>query len=79
MQRWKVIAYKGKRGEIRLGESYVRAESEEHAREVGRQAFKVRGMRGKFFVHAMAYDPAQDRELIAYRIVQKVSETNELN
>ena len=70
-RRWKVIAYTGKRGQIRLGESYVRADSEEHAREVGRQAFKVRG---KFFVHAIPYDPSQDRELLAYGIVRKVGD-----
>lgn len=69
--RWKVIAYTGKRGEVRLGESYVRARSEEHARDVGRQAFKLRGLRGRFCVHALRYDPAQDRELIALGFVQK--------
>lgn len=64
--QWKVSAYRGKRGEIHLAHTYVRAKSEEGAKRIGKEALKTIGVRGRFFVWATPYYPWKDPEIRRY-------------
>jgi hypothetical protein len=63
---WKVKAYAGKRGQIHLGQTYVRADTEQQARELGKSALRLIGVRGKFLTEASRYYPWLDRELTGF-------------
>ena len=65
-QQWKVIAYRGKTGDIRLGQTFVRAHSEAEAVELGRKALKLTGIRGRFVANASPYYPWLDIALQGY-------------
>lgn len=58
--QWQVTAYTGKNRDRNLGTSFVRADSEEHARELGRKALRLIGVRGSFRVSASPYWPPRD-------------------
>ena len=53
--QWKVTAYTGKNRNINLGDSYVRADTESEAVDIGRRALKLIGVRGRFQVEARPY------------------------
>lgn len=58
--QWQVIAYTGKNRNIVLGKSYVRAQSEAKAIELGKTALRLIGVRGRFNVQASRYAPWKD-------------------
>jgi len=60
MDQWKVTAYTGKHRNVLLGSSYVRADSERQAMELGKRALRLIGIRGSFRVSASRYDPLRD-------------------
>ena len=60
MSQWKVTAYTGKNRNVLLGSSYVRADSESQALELGKRALRLIGVRGSFRVSASRYDPLRD-------------------
>jgi hypothetical protein len=64
--QWKVTTYTGKRRDIILGSTFVRARSEQHARELGKSALKLIGIRGKFNVSAAQYFPWRDIAFLNY-------------
>ena len=67
-QRWKVIAYTGKNRDVILGNSYLLAETEAKAMELGKSALRLIGIRGQFRVQALIYHPWRDpwiRQFIA--------------
>lgn len=66
MNQWKVTAYTGKNRDIILGHSWVLADSEQHAMELGRKALKITGVRGTFRVSASRYSPLNDVAFIGY-------------
>lgn len=59
-ERWKVIAYTGKNRDKILGSTYVLAETEEKAMELGKTALRLIGIRGQFRVQALIYHPWRD-------------------
>ena len=59
-RQWKVIAYTGKNRNIKLGSSYVLADSEREAMQLGRRALRLIGVRGSFQVSASQYNPLGD-------------------
>jgi hypothetical protein len=65
-QMWRVIAYRGKTGDIHLGQTFVRAGSETQACELGETALRMLGVRGRYVVNASVYYPWLDRELHGY-------------
>jgi hypothetical protein len=60
--QWKVTAYTGKNRNVQLGSSYVLAQSESKAIELGKRALRLIGIRGQFRVSAALYDPTKDWE-----------------
>ncbi len=64
--QWQVHAYRGKRGEIKLGNTFVRAKNEEDAKRIGKEAMKILGVRGQFFVWAAPYYPWRDLKFNGY-------------
>lgn len=58
--QWQVEAYRGKRGEIKLAKTFVRAKSEADAKRIGKEALRIIGVRGQFFVWATPYYPWKD-------------------
>jgi hypothetical protein len=60
MNQWKVTAYTGKHRNVLLGLSYVRADSESQAIDLGKRALRLIGIRGAFRVSASRYDPLRD-------------------
>jgi hypothetical protein len=60
---WKAIAYTGKTGDTKLGETFVRALSEESALVLGKSALRVIGIRGRFVVNVSPYYPWCDSAL----------------
>ena len=63
---WVVIAYTGKTGNIHLGKTFVRADSESRACELGKSALRLIGVRGRFVVNAKPYYPWLDGALNGY-------------
>ena len=59
-RQWKVVAYTGKRRDVVLGESFVLADTEEKAMELGKTALRLIGIRGQFRVQALRYFPWRD-------------------
>lgn len=57
--KWRVKAYRGKRHEIDLGCTYVRADDAETAERIAREVMRVR-IRGGFRVQAVRYYPEYD-------------------
>jgi hypothetical protein len=55
--QWKAVAYTGKRGDVRLGETFVRADDARSAKELGKRALRLIGIRGRFVVNVMPYYP----------------------
>lgn len=64
--QWRVQAYRGKRGEINLAQTFVRANSEEDAKRIGKEALRTIGVRGQFFVYATPYYPWRDLHFRGY-------------
>jgi hypothetical protein len=60
MNQWKVTAYTGKNRNVLLGSSYVRADNESQAIDLGKRALRLIGVRGAFRVSASRYDPLRD-------------------
>lgn len=58
--QWKAVAYTGKRGDIRLGETFVRASDAIRAKELGKRALRLIGVRGRFVVNVVPYYPWLD-------------------
>lgn len=63
---WKVIAYRGKNGDIRLGQTFVRATTEAQACELGKTALRMLGVRGRYVVNAHRYYPWFDHLTAGY-------------
>jgi hypothetical protein len=63
---WRVSAYTGKNRNIDLGDTFVRADSESHAKELGRKALRLTGVRGSFQVSVRPYYPWLDRDLLGF-------------
>ena len=59
-RQWKVSAYTGKNRNIKLGSSYVLADTEREAMQLGRRALRLIGVRGSFQVSASQYFPWKD-------------------
>jgi hypothetical protein len=59
-RQWKVTAYTGKNRNVLLGSSYVLADSESEAIDLGKQALRLIGVRGAFRVSATRYSPLRD-------------------
>jgi hypothetical protein len=59
-RQWKVTAYTGKNRNVLLGSSYVLADSESEAIDLGKQALRLIGVRGTFRVSATRYSPLRD-------------------
>jgi hypothetical protein len=57
---WRVVAYTGKNGDRKLGETFVRAFSEQAAKEIGKVALRMTGIRGRYVVNASPYYPWRD-------------------
>jgi hypothetical protein len=72
MKQWKVTAYTGKNRDKRLGRSWVKADTESQAVELGRRALRMIGVRGRFQVSASEYSPLRDMDFLGY--VQRVAE-----
>ena len=67
---WKAVAYAGKSGDVKLGETFVRAGSEQSAIALGKSALRMTGIGGRFVVNAARYYPWLDpafRGFIGYR------------
>jgi hypothetical protein len=65
-RQWKVIAYTGKRGDVRRGQTFVLADTESQACELGRTALRMLGIRGRYVVNAMLYYPCNDMDFFGY-------------
>lgn len=63
---WRVTGYTGKRGDIRRGQTFVRADSESKAIELGKAALRMLGVRGRYVVNASRYYPWLDLALDGY-------------
>jgi hypothetical protein len=63
---WRVIAYRGKSGDVHLAETFVRSSSELRAIEIGKSALRMLGVRGRYVVNASRYYPWLDRKLAGY-------------
>jgi len=63
---WKVTAYTGKRRDKILGSTYVRADTEDKAKEIGRKALRLIGIKGKYQVSAAVYRPENDWAFFGY-------------
>ena len=59
-EQWQIIAYTGKNRNVIVGRTYVRAATASKAIELGRAALRLIGVRGRFNVEAVAYDPSSD-------------------
>ena len=66
MNQWKVTAYTGKNRDKVLGSTWVRAYSELEARDLGRRALRLIGVRGRFQVSASRYCPLRDLAFLGY-------------
>jgi hypothetical protein len=64
--QWKVQAYRGKNREINLGKSFVHADTEAQAIDLGKRALKMIGVRGRFLVSASIYRPERDIAFLGY-------------
>lgn len=59
-EQWQIIAYAGKNRNVIVGRTYVRAATASEAIDLGRSALRLIGVRGRFNVEAVAYDPSSD-------------------
>jgi hypothetical protein len=66
MNAWRVQAYTGKNGDKKLGESFVRADTEQEAKATGRAALRLIGVKGRFVVYAKRYCPTKDYHFHGY-------------
>lgn len=57
---WRAVAYTGKRGDIKLGETFLRASTEAEALALGKSALRLIGVRGRFVVNVSPYYPWLD-------------------
>lgn len=64
--QWKVTAYTGKNRNITLGSTFVRADSEDTAMELGKSALRTIGIGGRYQVSASQYFPWKDFAFIGY-------------
>jgi thermostable 8-oxoguanine DNA glycosylase len=64
--QWKVSAYTGKNRDINLGSTFVQADTEDAAKELGRSALRMIGVRGRYMVEARPYFPWKDIAFIGY-------------
>lgn len=64
--QWKITATIGKSGDTVVGTTYVRAASEDRAKELGKTALRMLGVRGRFVVLARIYRPWADPEIQPY-------------
>lgn len=64
--QWRVVAYTGKRGDKHLGQTFVRADSEKQAVELGRSALRMLGVRGRYVVNARPYHPWHDISFLGF-------------
>ena len=64
--RWEVKAYCGKSGDTHLGTTFVRAANEERAKELGKSALRVIGVRGRFVVNVRHYLPWFDSAMAGF-------------
>ena len=71
-QMWRVRAYTGKNRNIHLGDSFVRADTEQQAMELGKSALRITGVRGAYRVEAVPYHPWADWAFTGF--VRKVGE-----
>jgi len=55
--KWEIKAYCGKSGDIHIGTTFVRAANEERAKELGKSALRLLGVRGRFVLNARQYFP----------------------
>lgn len=60
MSQWVATAYAGKNRDIDLGKTFVRADSEDEARQLGHKALRLTGVRGRFRVSVRRYEPWRD-------------------
>ena len=67
-----VAAYTGKNRDINLGDSFVRADTEQQAMELGKSALRITGVRGAYRVEAVPYHPWADWAFTGF--VRKVGE-----
>jgi hypothetical protein len=65
-RQWKVIAYTGKNGDVRRGQTFVLADTEAQACELGKAALRMLGIRGRYVVNAMRYYPWGDPAFFRY-------------
>lgn len=72
--QWRVVALRGKRADINMGETFVRAETEEKARQIGKSVLRTR-IRGKFTVYATRYYPWKDWNFVGF--LRPVKDTSE--
>jgi hypothetical protein len=66
MNQWKVTAYTGKNRDKILGSTWVRAFTESDARELGRKALRLIGIRGRYQVSASPYSPLRDIAFLGF-------------
>lgn len=66
MNQWKVTAYTGKNRDKILGSTWVRASTETEARDLGRRALRIVGVRGRYQVSASLYSPLRDFAFVGY-------------
>lgn len=70
--QWQVTAYTGKNRNINLGQTFVRAYTEQQAMELGKRALRMTGVRGSYRVSAMRYFPWLDFAMVGF--VSKVDQ-----
>jgi hypothetical protein len=64
--RWEVKAFTGKSGDIHLGTTFVRADNEEKAKELGKSGLRLIGVRGRFVVYASHHLPWYDSAMAGF-------------
>jgi len=64
--KWEVKAFCGKSGDIHLGTTFVKADTEERAKELGKSALRLIGVRGRFVVNARHYLPWYDPAMAGF-------------
>lgn len=64
--QWRVTAYRGKNGDIKAGETFVRADSESRAKEIGKTALRQIGISGRFVVNVRPYRAWRDLAFLGY-------------
>lgn len=64
--KWEVKAYRGKNRDVDLGTSWVTADTERQAIELGKRAMRMIGVRGQFRVSVRLYRPECDRAFLGF-------------